>query len=365
MRIDELTVEVRNSSYARVGQITPADLVGAKFILRFNNVGSWEINLRGDSSIAALLRAGGAGILVIGPAGTIISGPTTSATLKQTQDDPIGVWNISGVDDTVILNERLAYPDPFYSDVTAQTNEYDSRGGRNSTVIYGFINRNIGPSAPVARKISNLTLTADTIFGSTVGIDARFESLGQIVRKLAQIDRLGFKIMQVGVNLVFTVFQPQDLSASIRMDIANNRLQSSDYTYSVPTVTRAIVAGQGEGIDRTLIEVTTSNSTAAESTWGRRIEQFIDGRSSNDTANLTDAGTSVLNDGGMTITAIAVQPTDIDTMRYQIDWNLGDTIAVVVGGDTITQIIQEVGISIESDGVRVIATVGYPQALVQ
>jgi hypothetical protein len=124
------------------------------------------------------------------------------------------------------------------------------------------------------------------------------------------------------------------------------------------------VAGQGEGIDRTLVEVTTSNSTAAESTWGRRIEQFVDGRSSNDTANLTDAGTSVLNDNGFTISAISVQPTDIDTMRYQIDWNLGDTISVVVGSDTITQIVQEVGISIESDGVRLLATVGYPQALV-
>lgn len=364
MQLSELIVEVRNSSYARVGQITAADLVGAKFLLRFNNVGAWNVSLRGDSPIAALLRAGGAGIIVTGPAGTIISGPTTSATLKQSQDDPVGVWEISGVDDTVILNERLAYPDPVHA-ADAQTNEYDSRGGRNSTVIYGFIDRNIGPSAPVARKITNLTLTADTIFGSTVGIDARFESLGQIVRKLAQIDRLGFEIMQVGTNLVFTVFQPQDLSASIRMDIANNRLESSEYTYTAPTLTRAIVAGQGEGMDRTLIEVTTSNSTAAESTWGRRIEQFVDGRSSNDTANLTDVGTSILNENGFTISAISVTPTDIDTMRYQLDWNLGDTVAVVVNSDTITQIVQEVGISIESDGVRIIATVGYPQALVE
>ena len=365
MQLSELIVEVRNSSYARVGLITAADLVGAKFLLRFNNIGSWNVSLRGDSPIAALLRAGGAGIIVTGPAGTIISGPTTSATLKQSQDDPVGVWEISGVDDTVILNERLAYPDPSHSDVTAQTNEYDSRGGRNSTVIYGFIDQNIGPSAPAARKITNLTLTADTIFGSTVGIDARFESLGQIVRKLAQIDRLGFEIMQVGANLVFTVFQPQDLSASIRMDIANNRLESSEYTYTAPGVTRAIVAGQGEGIDRTLVEVVTSNSTAAESTWGRRIEQFVDGRSSNNAGNLADIGTAVLNENGFTISAISVTPRDIDTMRYQLDWNLGDTVAVVVNSDTIAQIVEEVGISIEADGVRIIATVGYPQAQVE
>lgn len=365
MQLSELTVEVRNSSYARVGQITAGDLVGAKFILRFNNVGSWEVTLRGDSPIAALLRAGGAGLLVTGPAGTMISGPTTSATLKQSQDDPIGVWNITGADDTVILNERLAYPYPSTADVTAQLNDFDQRTGRASTVIYGYINRNIGPSAPVARKITSLTLTADTVFGSTVSASARFESLGQIVRKLAQIDRLGFEIMQVGTGLVFTVFQPQDLSASIRMDIMNNRLQSSDYGYTAPQVTRAIVAGQGGGADRKFVEVTTAGSTAAESTWGRRIEQFVDGRSSNDTTELTDAGTSILNETGLTITALSVTPTDMDSMRYQVDWNLGDTISVVVGSDTITQIVQEVGISIESDGIRLIATVGNPQALVE
>ena len=365
MQLSELTVEVRNSSYARVGQITAGDLVGAKFVLRFNNVGTWEVMLRGDSPIAGLLRAGGAGLLVTGPVGIIISGPTTSATLKQTQDDPIGIWSISGVDDTVILNERLAYPTPATADVTAQSSEYDTQSGVASTVIYGYVNRNIGPSAPVARKITSLTLTADTAIGSTVGASARFESLGQIVRKLAQIDRLGFEIMQVGSNLVFTVFQPQDLSASIRMDINNNRIQSSDYGYQAPQLTRAIVGGQGDGVARKFVEVTTSNSTAAESTWGRRIEQFVDGRSSNDTAELSDAGTSILNETGQTITALSVTPTDMDSMRYQVDWNLGDTISVVVGSDTVTQVVQEVGISIESDGIRLIATVGYPQALVE
>jgi hypothetical protein len=365
VQVSDLTVEIRDSSFARVGLITAENLVGAKFVLRFNNIGSWSISLRGDDPLAALLRAGGAGIFVTGPNGTIISGPTTAATLKQTQEDPIGVWDISGLDDTVILDERLAYPTPSTADVAAQTSEYDTRSGIASTIIYAFVNANIGPSAPTARKITNLTLTADTGMGSTVAASARFESLGQIVRKLAQIDRLGFDINQVGTNLVFTVYQPQDLSASIRMDINNNRLLSSDYGYTAPQVTRAIVAGQGDGVARTFVEVTTSGSTSAESTWGRRIEQFVDGRSTNNTSELTNAGTSVLNETGQTITALSVTPTDMDSMRYQVDWNLGDTISVVVGSDTVTQVVQEVGISVESDGVRLLATVGYPQALIE
>lgn len=341
----------------------PGDLVGAKFVLRFNNIGSWEINLRGDHPLADSLRAGGAGIIVTGPNGTIISGPTTAATLKQTQDDPTGVWQISGADDSIILNERLAYPTPSTADVTAQTSETDTRTGVASTVIYSYVSANIGPTAPTVRKIANLTLAADTAIGSTVSFSARYETLGQLIHKLVQVDQLGFDIVQVGSNLRFRVFQPLNLANSVRMDIHNNRLESADYNYTNPTVTRAIMAGQGDGSARTMLEVTTAASLAAESTWSRRIEQFIDSRGSGDTTEMTVEGTSVLNQNGITITALSVQPTDMDTMRYQLDWNLGDTVSVVVGPDTITQIVQEVGISIESDGVRVIATVGFPEAV--
>ena len=363
MKIDELTVEVRNAALNRVGQVMPGDLVGAKFVLRFNNIGSWELSLRGDNPLADSLRAGGAGIIVTGPNGTIISGPTTNAVLKQTQADPIGVWQISGADDSIILNERLAYPTPSTADVTLQTSDYDTRTGVASTVIYAYVSANIGVTAPTVRKIANLTTAADTGLGSTVSFSARYETLGQLIHKLVQIDQLGFDIMQVGSNLRFRVFQPQNLANSVRMDIHNNRLESSNYAYSNPTVTRAIMAGQGDGAARTMLEVTTAASLDAESTWSRRIEQFIDSRGSGDTTEMTVEGTSVLNQNGTTITALSVQPTDMDSMRYQVDWNVGDTVSVVVGLDTITQIVQEVGISVETDGVRVIATVGFPEAV--
>ena len=365
MQISDLTVEVRDSTLARVGQITPADLVGATFVLRFNAVGSWNLTLRGDSPMATLLRAAGAGLIVTGPSGTIFSGPTTSATLKQTTEDPIGVWSIGGVDDSAILYDRLAYPNPSVSDVTLQTSEYDIRSGVCSTVLYGYVNDNIGTTASTARKISTLTMAADTAIGSTVSYSARFDTLQTVCYKLAWTAGLGFNVKQIGSGLVFTVFDPADLTASVRLDINNNRLESSDYGYTAPEITRAIVAGSGSGTSRTFVEVTTASSTAAESVWVRRIERFVDNRSTSDTTELTVAGEAELADKGMTITGLSVQPTDMDTMRYQIDWNLGDTVSVVVGSDTIQQVVQEVGIGIAEDGVRIIATVGFPKGVTE
>lgn len=362
MQITDLTVEVRDSNLARVGQITPADLVGAKFVQRFNAVGTWEVSLRGDSSLASLLRAAGAGIIVTGPSGTVFSGPTTAATLRQTTDDPIGVWVISGVDDSVILYERLAYPTPSVSDVTLQ-GDYDVRTGTCSTVLYSYVNDNIGTTASTARKISTLTMAADTAIGGTVSYSARFDTLQTLCYKLAWASGLGFKVVQVGSGLVFSVFQPTDRTASVRLDIYNNRLDSSDYGYTAPGVTRAIVAGDGTGANRVFVEVTTTASTAAESVWNRRIERFVDNRSTSDTTELTVAGQAELAEQGLTVTGLSVSPRDMDSMLYLRDWNLGDSVSVVVGSDTVQQVVQEVGIGIAEDGVRIIATIGFPKGL--
>jgi hypothetical protein len=45
MQVDDLIIEVRDSSLARIGQFRTEDLVGATFVLRFNNVGSWTMQL--------------------------------------------------------------------------------------------------------------------------------------------------------------------------------------------------------------------------------------------------------------------------------------------------------------------------------
>lgn len=360
MRIDELIVEVRDASLERVGQILPADLVGFKAVLRFNNVGSWEISLPHDHAVGSILREPGSGIIVTGANGVILSGPTTAATNSKTPDDPDGLWLIQGVDDSIILGERLAYPQPGNADVETQNKAYDVRTGIASTVISEYVNVNIGAMAPVEREIPGLHIATDPIIGSTVYGSARFDTLGELISGLASIDGLGFDIKQVDDSLEFSVFQPVDRTGYIRMDVKNNTLAKTEYAYGSHSLSRAIVAGRGASLSRLFLEVTSTESLAAETLWGRRIETFIDERNTEDTNELNQAGIEALADGGSTLTSIDVVPSNDTTMTYGLDWSLGDLVAVDVGGQEVPALVTTISMSIAEDGVRVGATVGNP-----
>jgi hypothetical protein len=359
----DLLFEVRDASYNKVAQLLPTDgLTTFKATLKFNNVGSWEISIPETSPRGDLLRTPGYGLVItnLATGATILSGPTVAATNTKESGIPYGMWDIRGATDSIILGERLAYPTPTTADVTAQTTAYDVRTGAAETIMKAYVNANIGPSAPAARKIAALTVETSAGLGSTITGQTRFDVLGTYLETLANVSspNLGFDLKQVSNGIVFSVYQPSDKTATIRMDTANNTLQKSTYGYGY-SATRAIVAGAGSGNTRTFQEVTTSATTSAESTWSRRIEKFVDQNNTADATQLTQAGTDALSDGG-TVTSTSVIPTASDSMNVFVDWNLGDKVSVVVGTQTVSAVVSAITITIEADGLRIGATVGDP-----
>jgi len=361
MQIEDLTVEVRDPSLNRIGVITAKNLVGATFVTKFNNVGSWSIQLPYNDPLGELLRQPGYGIILTGPNGeTIISGPTLTAKLEQTQTNTEGDWLIEGVTDNVLLSERLAYPTPSTADVTAQSTGYDIRTGAAETVIKEYVNLNLGPGAATERIVTGLTVETNQGRGATVFANARFDQMQELVYNLAQVGGIGYLLRQANGGLVFSVFEPVDRSADIRMDIQNRKLSSSIYSYGTAKVTRAIVGGRGEAENRIFTERTNSDSLQAEATWNRRIEKFVDARQSEDLNELNTAGDELLVDEGKTIVEMSVTPADEGNMVYGIDWFLGDTVTVVANDVEAQAVVTEVGINIGNDGVRIGATVGTP-----
>jgi microcystin-dependent protein len=360
MLISDLTVEVRNSTLARVGQILPTDLRGLELALRYNKIGGWKVSLRGDHPLVDTLRAPGSGLIVTGPTGVIISGPTASATYTKTSSDTTGTWEIIGTDDSIILGERLAYPVPSTDDLSLQTAAYDTRVGAAETVVKEYVAANMGASAPASRRITGLTVDTDLGRGETVKGNARFESLGALAESLLVTSSLGFDVIQNGSNLTFNVYEPVDRSATIRMDVDNLRLTSSTYSYTSPVATRVIVGGSGDGAARILLERSSTESVAAETTWGRRIEVFSDSRSSSASVDLAQTGDEILTDKGKTIESISVKPSDDETMALGRDWGLGDKVTVVVGTLEVVKVVSEIAIAVTDDGIKIGATVGDP-----
>lgn len=363
MKITDLTVEVRDVDLVRLGQLLPEDLVGAEFVQRKNDIGSWKVQLPVGHWLGEQLRLPGAGLIVSTAEGTLLSGPTTAVVTNQSTDDVEGTYEISGLDDSVILRDRLAYPTPSTADVTAQTTAFDVRTGLAEDVMKAYVSDNIGPTAPTARRIPTLTIEATEGLGPEVTGSARFETLQELLVAIGDVSGLSFTVEQVENDLQFQVYEPVDLSANVRLDLYNGQLTKSEYAYSQPKATRTIVGGKGEAEARIFLERTSTDSLAAETDWGRRIEVFKDAQSTEDTAELQQAGDEVLSVDGKTITTVSISPSDDQVMRYGIDWNLGDAVTVVIGKMELVSVVTEVAILVMADGVRVGATVGEPATL--
>lgn len=369
MRVDELILEVRDKTLARKGQIPPELLVLDAQLVDLG-VGTWKVTLPTSvpgrpevADMVALLRTPGSGLIVthVDPAvGVLWSGPMQVPGVSADASDPQGTITVEGVTDDVILWRRRAYPTPASADVTAQTNGWDVRTGTAESVMRAYVDANLGPPAPASRRITALSLAANLHRGPDFIKSVRFDVLGDLLVEIAVLAGLGFRVVQVGSGLVFQVLSRTDRSGLVRLDLLNGTLASTATKVVPPELTRAIVAGQGEGAARTLIERSTTESLAAETAWGPwgRSEEFIDQRQTDVLAELQQAGDKRLTEAGATSTSVTAIPADDQTMRYPQDWGLGDTVAVVVEGQETKPRVASVQIVAGPGGVRVGAGIG-------
>ncbi len=358
VRADTYTVEVRDINLQRRGLIRPADIIDLAIVPRHNNVGTLTLQLPRKSRLATTLATPGAGIIVTDTNGVVTSGPVTGITRKRSIANPSGLVTFTGIDDNHVLADALAYPTPTTADVSAQANDYDTRTGPAETIMRAYVNANIGPGAPSARRNTRLTLAADEGRGIPLRYPARFDNLGELLNKLATLAGLGFRVVQIGTSLEFQVYEVTDRTDRVRLSVDSGTLDSEEVRIAPPQVTRAIVAGQGQGADRLFVERTSTDALAAEATWGRRIEVFKDQRNASEVADLEQAGDEELANGAAVTTAIKATPVDATTMRYGRDWGLGDRVGVIVDGQPTASTVTAAIIKVNKDGVRIGAAIG-------
>lgn len=360
MQFHDLTVEVRDKSLARRGIIRPEEMIlGLED--QHNNIGSWSLTLAAEHPLASVLRTPGSGIIVTGPSDVLMSGPMVTPMHDARASDPAGTITFEGVSDTIILADMLAYPDPTNVDPTTQAKSHDVRTGAAETVMHAYVNANIGPAAPAARRKAGLTMGADGARGATVKKSARFQVLGNLLDDIAIMSDLGFRIVQRGTNLVFETRPVTDRSAYIRLDVLSGTLASTKYALSPPGVTQVIVAGQGELTERQFYAATTTEATAAESEWGRRIERFVDQRQTDDSTEHKQKADEVLAKDGWTGVHIQAVPADDSTMRYGVDWGMGDMVTVVIDDTEARSIVNGVRLRADEGGVRLGVLLGDPK----
>lgn len=359
MQITDLTVEVRNKSLARVGMIRREDLI-LDVHDAFNNVGTWTITLPTDHLLAGPLATPGAGVIISTPSDVLMSGPMVSAQTEVKTDDPTGTTTFSGVSDTVILSDMLSFPDPTNVNPTTQTLAHDDRTGAAETVMHAYVNANCGPSAPAARRKAGLTMGVNLGRGGTIKKSARFPVLGTLLEEIALPAGLRFRIVQRGSGLVFETYATVDRSPYVRFSVLNGNVSSQKVAITAPGVTQVIIAGQGDLTARTFVLGNDADSLAAEAEWGRRIESFVDQRQTDDPDVYSQKISEVLAASGFTGVNVQAVPVDDEALRYGVDWNLGDTIALVVRGYEYKSSVTGLVLKADNSGVRLGAELGDP-----
>lgn len=363
MEVRDLTVEVRDRDLRRVGQIAP-EYLDCRLEPTYVSPGKWTVRLPAEHPMAAALAEPGSGIIVThtDPAvGVLFSGPTDDPESTATRDDPQGMAVFTGTGDNVLLWQRIVYPTPDMP-LDQQVSAYDVVSGvPGETAMQHYVRRNLGPDALYDRRVFRLTLEDDQGRGAVVTKSARFDVLGDLLAHIATVSGLGFRVVQVGDLLEFQTFVVRDRSSLVRLDLANGTLASQSVKRARPRMTNAIVAGQGEGADRTLVEITTLDPDVALYGPFSRWEGFLDQRQTDDPLELLQAGEEALADaaGALAVTAV---PGDDTTMRYPQDWREGDTLAVVTGDQEPTAQVTAVTILVNASvGVRIGASIGDVQ----
>lgn len=363
-----LVAQVRNASLQRVGILSDDDLASFEVYPVRNGVGTWRIELPNlvrnafgqwvKHAMAAELAKPGAGIVVALPGGRRVSGPVVTPAYTETTDEPRGRWTFTGVTDTVILADRLAFPDPAIADAQASSvsRGYDTRTGAAETLMHAYVSANIGPaSGTSSRRDTRLTMGPDMGRGASRPKSARFANLLELCQELAAPDGLNFEVVQVGDKLEFRTSVPADLSRDIRLDVSSDTLDSADYSYSGPAATTVVVMGQGEAEDRTIV---TRNAPPTE--WGRVIEAVVDARGSEAIDELNAKGDEVIATNGGTITSLDVVPSAVNASTIGTKWWLGDVVTVNVAGIPVKATVSKVRLTLGPEGLYAGATVGDP-----
>lgn len=334
---------------------TSLDIVG-----RYREPSSGSFTLPARSPVMTQLTPGNR-VQVIRDGEEFLAGPIEKPGPYQWEvgNDP-GQLTVHFAEDLALVMGRVTYPNPA-AVATAQTTAtaYTS-SGLGGDVIRDLVDKNAGPGALAARRVPGLALGAGAGLGTATSVTTRWEALGEPLRKVAETaGGLGFRTRQSSGQILFDVFQPTDRSvAGVRFSRGLGNVRAITYDPEAPTVTAAMVGGQGEGTARTIREVVSFSAT----TWWR-LEQFVDQRQTNVTAELDAAGSEAVATGGETakLTTITVDTPDIQFGR---DFYLGDLVPVeYVHGFQVADVVR--GFHLEAtpgDGELVTTIIGSQDA---
>ncbi|MBH0159892.1 siphovirus ReqiPepy6 Gp37-like family protein [Fictibacillus sp. 26RED30] len=358
-------LRIIDSSFQLLGEID--DYETLSFTRRWHTYGAFELRINRHKRNTDTLQKGN--IIIIGGSQTkvgIIKHREISVNEGSKQSEQ---WVIKGTTLGGIFSGRLTDP---------PNKDHDSVKVTAESAMKHYVNNHVINPAVTGRKITQLQNATDLGRGSVVDWQSRFASLPAELEAISIISGIGWNVtidftllkwifdVKVGRDLTVnqTVNPPVIFSPQFD-NVKEAHLIDSDLEYK----NVAYVAGQGEGAARRVVIVGTATGLD-------RAELFVDARDVEEkdengvqlpaatiNARLTERGQQALAEHNRELTLNA-QVFSTDSMKYEEDWDLGDTVTVQnrTWKVTLDARITEVTEIYESDGFKLEVTFGnsYP-----
>lgn len=259
-------------------------------------------------------------------------------------------WDASDVEDPSVIirkaegslagmfGERLAIP--------AVDSAYDRLTAPAESLMKHYVDVNAGPSAAVERQVPNLEVIADAAGGASFTISARFNILAHLLGNIGQLSGMGWttRYNTTSKAFEFDTIVGVDRSNEVVFSEEFANIRERGYMQSdVGRKTFAWIGGQGEGVDREIIQ---GFIEALEPEGLARRELFVDARDIDPAESaagaLADRGEEKLKEAQPEDTIeISIDPHG--NFIFGEDYNLGDIVGIrddKVGYQTQVRIVE-------------------------
>ncbi len=252
-------------------------------------------------------------------------------------------YTVRALDHAIYADWRIVTP--------SSGQEYDTRTDSADDVAKAYVRAHMGSGAAAGRQFSDLSVEADAGAVASHTEQARYVILLNLLQKLAEKVAFRWRFVPSATGCEFQTSAPPwgldrtrgngvnaeviwslDRRNVLEMEYIADLLEHYNYLY---------VAGQGEGVDRTVVE--RSNATAI-SAYGRR-ERLVDARHLSLTASLEARGDQALQEYAVIEDMTALPERD----SWKVSWDLGDYVTISANryGRTFSEDVEITAVNVE------------------
>lgn len=318
-----------------------------QWVRRWHRAGEFELHLGAQVQGVEQLQKGS--LVLVRDAACIIR----HREIKLLQDGTEQVV-IKGPALASIVGQRITVPPTGYA--------YDRRTAPVETLMQHYVRNNCTEPADVGRVIDQLVIAPDQGRGDSMTYQSRLKQLDEELQKLSNASGLGWDVRPdlQAKQLIFEVLEGRGLAAGqdvlppVIFAVDFDAVRSQTYTDSdIGYRNQAYVGGQGEGVEREIIEVGEAKAGL------ERFEMFVDARDLADGADLPARGQLKLQEMQQ-LTSFETEIMPHGPFVYRQDWDLGDVVTVQNKGwgVTVDARVAEVMEIYEPGGLRLDVTFG-------